>query len=119
MLLEHTASSSDHATPSWAYTISVQLESAMNIAGTGGTGHISASPFTAEMTPSVTSGEYTFAVVSGIPGQDRDALRSGIAGQVMAFRVTGRDAFNNVITECVDSSLNGVGDAYPRSQQIA
>eukprot|EP01051_Picozoa_sp_SAG22_P001122 SAG22_NODE_40_length_25739_cov_38.630031_5_plen_4683_part_00 len=112
--VSYTAFSSDHVTSTWDYTISIQLESAMTdannpvaVAGPTGIGHILGSPFSATMSPSVSASPYTFAT--------GDALTAGVAGQVMAFTVTGRDTFNNVITECTDASFTGVGDAFPTS----
>ena len=109
--VSYTALSSNHVTATWDFTITVQLESAMlgSTAGPSGAGQIAGSPFTATMSPTTTAAAFSFA--------EGAALSAGTAGQVMGFSVTGRDPFNNVITECVDASFAAVGSAFPTMPQ--
>jgi hypothetical protein len=83
--LTYTAIDSNHVEPSWEFTMDIQLNR-MPIAGM---------PRQVTMVPGPTGALHTFA--SG------DGVSHAVAGTPAQFTVTGRDLYNNVLTECVQS----------------
>ena len=94
--IEYVARAENQVVLQWPVTMSIELVDDASIWQ-----HISGSPFTITMVPAVTASIHTFAVGLG--------LVSAVTGIAALTTVTGRDRFNNRISECTPEHFS---DSY-------
>jgi hypothetical protein len=86
--INYVAKSNEHVDLTWPVVISARLVDESGIMQ-----HIAGSPFTMQMIPAATDSRYSFAEGTGIT--------EATAGITAELQVTGRDRFNNAVSECV------------------